>query len=298
MTEPASISLDPAGISRLMRQAEADYNLRRRHPERETVYGDYAARSERLRRERGCRSLVYGASPRNTIDWFESHACPAGRPPLLVFFHGGFWRGGDKAVFSFIAEPFLDAGISVALAGYDLAPAVTITEIVRQAKQALRWLAENSDPLGFDRDRVTVSGHSAGGHLAAILGSAMGTAGEGTVAGVVGLSGLYALQPFLLSSVNLEARMTLDEAESLSPATFEHFTAKRFLLAVGSKETNGFVEQTRMFSDRLEAIGIDQQLQVCQDRTHFDIFEDMVSPGAPLLERMLAFIGNPAQQRA
>jgi arylformamidase len=289
----SALSLDPVAISQLMRQAEEDYNLRRRHPERERLYADYALRSERLRRERGCVSLAYGTSARCTMDWFEARATAGNRPPLLVFFHGGFWRGGDKATFGFLAQRFLDAGISVALAGYDLAPSVSVTEIVRQAGEALRHLFRDADALGFDLARVTESGHSAGAHLAAILGSEQAGSFEGgSIAGVVGLSGLYSLQPFLLSSVNLETRMTLQEAEDLSPAIFDHFSARRFLLAVGADETSGFVQQSRDFAAHLRALGKQHELLVCEQRTHFDIFEEIASADSVLLRRMLAQISE------
>ncbi|WPB54975.1 alpha/beta hydrolase [Xylophilus sp. GOD-11R] len=278
-------------LSALIRDAEADYNLRARHPEREAVYADYAARSQRLRQALPPLSLRYASAPRCTIDWFAPPVTAQGPMPLLAFFHGGFWRGGDKTMFGFIAEPFLQAGVAVALVGYELAPAVSITDIVRQATQAMRYLFEQRAELGFDAARVSVSGHSAGGHLAAVLGSLDAEALDGyAIAGVVGLSGLYALQPFLLSSVNLEARMTLDEAELLSPASYGRFGAQRFMLAVGAEETDGFRQQTAYFSRHLDAIGQGHDVMVCPGRTHFDIFEDFVSPEAPLFRRALALV--------
>lgn len=279
---------DLQALSLLIRGAEADYNLRARHPEREGIYADYASRSQHFRVRRPPHSYRYAEAPRCTIDWFPVGGDRTQAAPLFVFFHGGFWRGGDKAMFGFIAEPFVRCGVSVALVGYELAPAVKVTAIVHQATQALRFLFAQHALLGFDASRVTVGGHSAGGHLAAVLGSLdAATLGGQAIAAVVGLSGLYALQPFLLSSVNLETRMTLDEAETLSPASYTTFSATRFLLSVGAKETDGFKQQTLHFSRHLTGLGRANDVAICPLRTHFDIFEDIASTEAQLFRKVL-----------
>ena len=134
-------------MSEIDPELEAGYNLRARHPEREAVYADMARRSAALRASAPVRlDLRYGPSPPETLDYF-----PAARGArLFVFVHGGYWRALDKAIFSFLAKPFLDAGIAVALTNYGLAPSVPLAEIVAQSDRSIAWLARNAGELGHE----------------------------------------------------------------------------------------------------------------------------------------------------
>src|SRR4051812_21793923 len=103
---------------------EREYNLRIRHPERDAVYARFASASAALRaRWTGFRTIAYGDSPRQAIDFFPAPS-PVDRAPLFVFVHGGYWRALERSTFSFLAETWLARGVHVALPGYDLAPAV------------------------------------------------------------------------------------------------------------------------------------------------------------------------------
>src|SRR4029078_5562206 len=87
---------------------------------------------------------------------------------LLMFIHGGYWRALDKSQHSFVAEPFVSAGVTVAMINYALCPAVTVDEIVRQVLQATAWLYRNFNNFGAPPGPLFVAGHSAGGHLTAM----------------------------------------------------------------------------------------------------------------------------------
>src|SRR5689334_7591731 len=101
---------------------EREYNLRVRHPERDAVYARFAEASADLRgRWPGFRTIAYGDTPRQAIDFFPA-ATAIRRAPLFVFIHGGYWRALERGTFSFLAEPWLARGVHVALPGYDLAP--------------------------------------------------------------------------------------------------------------------------------------------------------------------------------
>jgi arylformamidase len=220
---------------------EAQYALRNRHPEREKIYDDHQRRSAALRAAGNCRLDVrYGDGPRCLLDVF-----PAGeQAPVLFFIHGGYWRALDKSYVSFIAEAFRDAGMTVVMPGYDLAPAVRVGEIVDQIRQALAWVVEHLAP-----ERVVVAGHSAGGQLAAMLALDQAASGHGPIVGLAGISGAFDLRPLLHTSINLDLMMSPDEAADASPLLRleRQSVASRLvplLGLVGGEETRGFKQWT------------------------------------------------------
>jgi arylformamidase len=233
--------------------------------------------------------LRYAGPDRCTIDWFPAPGRNA-ESPLLIFFHGGFWRAGDKRVFSFLAEPYLAVGISVALMGYELAPSVTITTIGEQAAEGVAWLMTQARDLRFGAHRVTLSGHSAGGHLSALLSTLPPSRFGAPFNGVLPISGIFNLAPMLLTSINHEARITAPETISESPALRGAFYGKRYFLVAGGAETEGFVDQTTEFADLLKAQGFECSMTLATGRMHFDIFEEFVSNDSSVYRQTLSVI--------
>jgi arylformamidase len=220
---------------------EAQYALRNRHPEREKIYDDHQRRSAALRAAgNGRLDVRYGDGPRCLLDVF-----PAGeQAPVLFFIHGGYWRALDKSYVSFIAEAFRDAGMTVVMPGYDLAPAMRVGEIVDQIRQAFAWVVEHLTP-----ERVVVAGHSAGGQLAAMLALDQAASGHGPIVGLAGISGAFDLRPLLHTSINLDLMMSPDEAADASPLLRlgRQSAASRLvplLGLVGGEETRGFKQWT------------------------------------------------------
>ena len=220
---------------------EAQYALRNRHPEREEIYSDHRRRSAALRAAGNCRLDVrYGYSPRCLLDVF-----PAGeRAPVLFFIHGGYWRALDKSYVSFLAEAFRDAGITVVMPGYDLVPAVRVSEIVDQIREAFAWVVGHLAP-----ERVVVAGHSAGGQLAAMLALDQAASGDGPIVGLAGISGAFDLRPLLHTSINLDLMLSPEEAADASPLLrLGRLPAASPLVPllglVGGEETRGFKQWT------------------------------------------------------
>jgi arylformamidase len=272
---------------------EREYNLRQRHPEREEVYRRFAEASERFRATHPHqRNLRYAPGPRCLIDVFPARGHASGPSPLLVFIHGGYWRALEKDIFSFVAEPYCARGVTVALLGYDLAPAVTLPEIVAETEAAMRWLAASAASLGIRAEGVVLSGHSAGGHLCGVLASRTPEAlGGMTVAGIVGLSGIYELHPLRRASLNRDVRMSEADCDALSPMGFDRFAARHFLLGVGGLETLGFKQQTQRFAERVRTLGHTAEVLIVPDRTHFDLLDAFADPTTPLYGATLALTG-------
>jgi arylformamidase len=250
---------------------DAEYNIRRRHPESPQHYARYAAESAAARAALDGRiDLAYGAAPGERLDFFAAARADA---PLFLFIHGGYWRALDKRDFSFIAPSFVAAGIAVALINYDLAPGVTVETIVAQTQRGIRWTHDNS-ALPFNRRRLIVGGHSAGGHLTA---TALAAEPRLPIAAGIAISGVFDLVPLIKTNIN--EQLTLDEvrARALSPAHHPHPDRAPDLICVGGDETAGFIGQTRDFATRLA-----KPARVYPGFDHYTIMSALADPASDL----------------
>ena len=262
---------------------EAEFALRRRHPERELVYDGHQRRSAIVRSNGACLlNQRYAAGPRCLLDIF-----PAGdRAPVLFFIHGGYWRALDKSYVSFIAEPYRNAGITVVMPGYDLVPAVRVGGIADQMRLALDWTVRHLEP-----ECIVVSGHSAGGQLAAMLALDQATRGEGPIIGLATVSGAFDLRPLLHTSINIDLGLSEDEAAKSSPllrlrALREGATLVPLLGLVGGDETQGFKRWTADFVAEWRARRARAELYEVAGRTHFTILDALAAPDGELLSWM------------
>ena len=195
---------------------EREYNPRLAAPDFQAYLDAQASRAAATRDAlAGSLDVSYGDGPLQTLDIFPAKTPNA---PVHAFIHGGYWRGLDKNFYSYIAEPLVAAGATVAMVNYDLAPGQTISGIVSQIAEAVRWLHANARQVGGNPDRLYLSGHSAGAHLAAMM-LARDWAAEGRpadiVKGVVAVSGVYELEPVTMLKVNAEIGLTPEEAGRL-----------------------------------------------------------------------------------
>lgn len=245
---------------------DAQYNIRRRHPESPQHYARYEADSAAARSALECRiNLRYGEMPGETLDYFPAEGSDA---PLFFFIHGGYWRALDKRDFSFIAPPFVAAGIAVALVNYDLTPTVTVETIVEQVRRGVAWTHSHAAMLGFDPQKMIVGGHSAGGQL-----TAMALAADLPIAAGIAISGVFDLVPLLKTNVNVQ--LTLDEvrARALSPMHHPRPDRAPALVCVGGAETDGFIAQTRDFAAK-----VGREAIVYPGLDHYTIMSELGRP--------------------
>ena len=271
---------------------EAEYNARAAVPEHPEIQADWLRRGERLRAALDCSlDLSYGESERQKIDLFR---CGESDGPLHVYLHGGYWQRGERSAYHFVAESLCARGVNVAMVGYDLCPAVTLDAIVAQVRAGLAWLWRNAPTLGFDAGRIQVCGHSAGGHLTAML---MAThwpqLGADLPAGLIhsglAISGLYDLEPLRHTSINEAVAMDADSAARNSPALLPGIGAGPLIAAVGGLESAGFHRQAETLAERWrERAGGVEMLEV-PDSNHFTILEALARDGV-LLERALGML--------
>jgi arylformamidase len=270
---------------------ERGYNNRAAVPDHPRWLAHYSESSAKARAALAPKiDLRYGPGPKETVDLF----LPPGRAKgTFVFLHGGYWRALDKSDFSFVAPPLVAHGYAVAVANYDLCPDVSIAAIVDEARRAVVWLAREGAAHGANPDRMVVGGHSAGGHLAAMLftidWSALGFAREPFLGGV-SLSGVHDLAPMVHFSFNTDLRLDEREAARLSPVHLTTRSRVPLLLAAGADETSEFVRQTQILWDAWPAnrpAGAGGPLLI-RDRNHFNVVVDFSDPDSDLARATLA----------
>jgi len=267
---------------------EAEYNIRRRHPESPEHYARYKADSEAARAALGGKlDLAYGDAAGERLDFF-----PAARAdgPLLLFIHGGYWRALDKRDVSFIAPPFVAAGIAVALINYDLTPKVTVETIVAQTQRAIRWTYDNARRLGFDPARLVVGGHSAGGQLTAL---ALAAEPALPIAAGIAVSGVFDLVPLLQTNVNVQ--LTLDEprARRLSPMHRPRRDRAPELICVGGAETAGVIWQSEAYAEN-----VGKMAKTYPGLDHYTIMSALADPASDIHRDVRAVIDGTATARA
>jgi arylformamidase len=228
---------------------EREYNNRAAVPDHPAWFERYARESAAAYAAHDVRRDVrYGAGPKATLDLF----LPPGRArATFAFVHGGYWRTLDKSDFGFVGPAFVSQGIAVANVNYDLCPGVTIAHIVDEIRDAVAWLAHEGPRHGAPAPLV-IGGHSAGGHLVAMMyatdWSVRGFAHAPFAAGVT-LSGVHDLVPMTLFSYNVDLKLDDAEARRLSPVAHAPLVGAPLLCAAGANETSEFVRQTRILWD-------------------------------------------------
>jgi arylformamidase len=231
-------------------EVERGYNNRAAVPDHPRWLAHYPEASAKARAALEPKlDLRYGPGPKETLDLF----LPSGRAKgTFVFWHGGYWRALDKSEFSFVATPFVARGHAVAVVNYDLCPDVSIATIVDESRRALAWVALEGLAHGADPEQIVIGGHSAGGHIAAMLyttdWTALGLTGD-PIAGGISVSGVHDLAPMVMFSFNADLRLDEKEATRLSPINLAPRSRAPLALAVGADETSEFIRQTRILWD-------------------------------------------------
>ena len=239
--------------------------------------------SERARGAGAARlDLAYGPGARETLDFFP---VPGKVSPLLAFFHGGDWQSLDKSGFAFLAPPFLERGIAVAIVNYGLAPETKLGEIVEQARRSVVWLHRSAAELDIDPTRIHLAGHGAGAHLAMMAAVMPARPYEllgQPVRGAIGLGGVYDLEPVRLSFLNASLHLDRDESWRLSPAHWPPPARCRVLVASGGRESLEMRRQARGFASSWRDKGATVETLELPGEDHFSLLGKLAAPDLPL----------------
>ena len=230
---------------------DAQYNNRARIADFPAIAQHWSAESARAReRLAGVLDVAYGNAPSERLDIFPA-AGTQPNAPVLVHIHGGYWRALDKRDQSFIAPPFVAAGAMVVVPNYALCPAVRIDDIALQLVRALAWVYRHAAQYGGDPSRIVVAGHSAGGHLAAMLlacdwPAVAADLPPNLVRAALAISGLFDLEPVRHAPfLAPDLKLTAASARRLSPA-FMPAPRGPLVAVVGGSESEEFLRQNAL----------------------------------------------------
>lgn len=253
---------------------ENEYNARARVPEHPAIMEGWARDAAAYRERHPPTLLRYGPGERNVIDLFG-----AGAGPMLMFIHGGYWQATDRSLYSHLARGLNQHGVSVALPSYDLCPAVALGEIVEQIRAACQALWRTHE------QNIVVSGHSAGGHLAACM-----LASEAHVPAAYAISGLFDLAPLVATSLNGALRLDRAEAQRLSPRFWTPPRGKSLDAVVGGAESGEFLRQSRAMVDAWGKAGVSATYAEVAGANHFTAIAPLADPASPTCARLKAMI--------
>ncbi|WP_077034461.1 alpha/beta hydrolase [Pelomonas sp. KK5] len=261
---------------------DAQYNNRARVADWAEQIDRWTRASAMVREGSECLlDIRYGEAASSTLDLFPTDVDDA---PVLVFIHGGWWRSLDKSDHSFVASAFTDAGAMVVVPNYALCPGVSMEHIPVQLTQALAWVWRHAADHGGDPNRIVLAGHSAGGHLAAMLSccdwKAVGRdLPRKLIKGAMSISGVHDLAP-VEQTPFLQADLRLDAAavRRLSPVLFPPpWAGMPFHTIAGAEESEEFRRQNRALR---EAWG-ERAVPVCEEiagANHYTVLHDLVDP--------------------
>ncbi len=270
-------------------EIDREYDPTRSVADAAEVIAGWLARSRRVLAEVEARlNIPYGPTRAEYLDVY-----PAGPgAPLHLFLHGGYWRRFSARDFAFLAPAFVHAGITLVIPNYALCPVVRLSEIVRQMRAAVAWTFRHAAELGGDRTRLTVSGHSAGGHLTAML---LATDWPGdydlpadVLKGGCAISGLFDLRPFPWSWLQPVLQLDWREVWELSPLLQLPQSAPPLLVAVGGAESAEFRRQSCEFHAAWRARGLVGDFLEVPGCDHFRVLEQLERPDSPLFRALLA----------
>ncbi|MEO1160910.1 MAG: alpha/beta hydrolase fold domain-containing protein, partial [Pseudomonadota bacterium] len=239
----------------------------------------------RYRADARCElDIAYGEHGRQVYDLFLPQGEPAG---LLVFIHGGYWLDFDKSYWSHLAQGGVDSGWAVAVPSYVLCPEAGIGDIMQMVGAAIRHAADKI------HGPIVLTGHSAGGHLAACMvcdASPLPFDVRQRVVHTVAISGLHDLRPLLKTQMNDRLKLTGAEATRLSPALRLPDPRCRLTAWVGRAERPEFLRQSELIANVWRGLGAWTQCIVAPEQHHFDVIDGLCDAHSPLIKTALAHL--------
>lgn len=230
----------------------------------------------------GYAEHAYGDGPAEVLDLYPANATPA---PIHIHIHGGAWRAQSKDDGAILAPAMTAAGMHFIVPDFDLLPDVRLPDMVEQLARMIGWVHAHSARFGGDSERIFLSGHSSGAHLAAVLAT-LDWAERGLPADVVKalvcVSGGYDLEAVLLSARRDYIHLSPEEAERLSPPRQADRIGCPVWVLWGEKETPEFIRQANDFAAALAKAGRLAGGGLVPGLNHFEICGAMAAPSNPV----------------
>jgi acetyl esterase/lipase len=247
-------------------------------------------------------NLAYGADPQQRVDVYVPDKAAPGAPmaappkPLIIFWHGGRWKSGDKSDYRFVGAALAESGYVALIANYRHYPQVHMPGFMDDAAQTVQWAVAHAGEFGADPRQLFLMGHSAGAHMAALLALdpryLRATCPAPAIAGVIGLSGPYDFLPLLEADVQDMFGPPALYPES-QPINYVRADAPPMLLAHGLKDETVWPKNSRNLASALSARGVSVTLKLYPKVAHADTVAALSPPirsRAPTLADIQEFV--------
>ena len=232
-------------------------------------------RSKKLKSGKAKLDIAYGASDRQKYDIFQPDSKPLGS---VIFVHGGYWIDFDKSYWPHFASGVLANGYRCIIPSYDLCPTVKISDITGQIKDLICYVLENYD------GKISLTGHSAGGHLVSRMVSAdqwkrskLRSDLLNRLNHVVAISPITDLRPLLKTSMNKKFKLNYNSAEQDSPVLHTKMNVP-FSVFVGENERPAFLSQAKYLSQAWSCSKI-----IAKGKHHFNVLDDLENERSDLV---------------
>ena len=246
--------------------------------------------------------IAYGELPRQKLDVYQPKIglnSPNKKPPVVLFFYGGSWDSGSKLDYKFAAEAFTSNGFITVVPDYRVYPEVLFPAFMADPALAAKWVKDNIAKFGGDPNRVFLAGHSAGAHIAVMLGVnaeylATQKLKPTDFAGTIGSAGPYDFLP--LKSARLKEIFGPEESLWKSqPINYVDGKNPPMLLLVGLKDGTVWPRNTFNLAAKIKQKGGEVQVVEFPNYGHIDMAAKLAKPlrgDGDLLKAMVVFINT------
>lgn len=245
-------------------------------------------------------AIAFGTDDRQKLDIYAPQGTASTPYPVLVFFHGGAWRDGEREGYGFLGRAFAARGIVTVIADYRKAPKVRFPAFVEDSADAIAWVHANIGKYDGDPSRIFLMGHSAGAHIAMLAALdkkwlAANYLSPDIIKGVIGLAGPYDFLPLTTDSSKIALGQWPDLRET-QPITYARADAPPLLLLTGDKDTVVKPRNSKVLSEKIATLGGQQKLKIYKGVDHADIIMAIARPfraKAPVLSDVVEFVRAP-----
>jgi arylformamidase len=237
--------------------------------------------------------ISYGVHEDQTLDLYGDTITGA---PLLVFVHGGAWKALTKNESGYGAPPFVEAGIAFAALNFSVIPNATIDQMVRQAREAVKYLYLEHEKFNFDRQKIHVLGQSSGAHMASMMAvtdwQQEFDLPPDTIKSLTGISGGYDLEPQRLSARNDYLKLDGAAAERNTPNHHVRHLFGPAIISWGGLEHDEYRRQGLALKAAIESTGNSVEAVPCENRNHFEMGSEFAVPDSPLFKAVISQISR------